>query len=53
TTASAPPEGRQVPGTAGGEPTATRIVTTTPDYLNDPSLGTDSPAPTATIAGRS
>jgi hypothetical protein len=40
-----------VPATAGGEPTTTRLLTPTPDYLNDPSCGTDSPAPTGTIAG--
>jgi anaerobic selenocysteine-containing dehydrogenase len=51
TAASAPPEGRPAPATAGGEPTVTRIVTPTPDYPNDPSLGTDSPAPTSTVAG--
>jgi anaerobic selenocysteine-containing dehydrogenase len=51
TAASAPVDTASVPATSGGEPTSTRTVAPTPNYPNDPSLGTDSPAPTRTIAG--
>jgi anaerobic selenocysteine-containing dehydrogenase len=51
TAASAPADGQRVPATAGGEPTTTDVLTSTPDYLNDPSSGTGSPAPAGTIAG--
>jgi anaerobic selenocysteine-containing dehydrogenase len=54
TTAASAPTGsdrRNVPPTRGGLPTESRFVDT-PRYPNDPALGTDHPAPTATIAGR-
>lgn len=51
TAASAPsPAAGAVPPTQGGLPT-TSIVVETPHYVDDPALGTDTPAPTATIAG--
>jgi anaerobic selenocysteine-containing dehydrogenase len=52
TTASAPPDGNDLPPTSGGPPTSSRTVTPTPVYPNDPAAGTDSPAPTGTVAGR-
>jgi predicted molibdopterin-dependent oxidoreductase YjgC len=52
TTASAPVTG-DVPPTHGGAPTTAAVLDTTPAYPNDPALGTDGPAPTTTVAGRS
>jgi len=49
TTASAPASAGVAP-TQGGDPT-TSTTPETPAYPNDPALGTDAPAPTATIAG--
>jgi anaerobic selenocysteine-containing dehydrogenase len=51
TTASAPAAGGVAP-TRGGDPTTATILDRTPVYPQDPSLGTDRPAPTTTIAGR-
>ncbi|MCW2776624.1 MAG: fdhF, partial [Frankiales bacterium] len=50
TTAASAPAGPGVPPTQGGQPT-TSTTPPTPTYPNDPALGTDAPAPTATIAG--
>ncbi|HST47771.1 molybdopterin oxidoreductase family protein, partial [Jatrophihabitans sp.] len=51
TTASAPPDGSDLPPTSGGQPTSSEILTPTPVYPNDPAAGTDAPAPTGTVAG--
>ena len=53
TAASAPSKKGSVPATAGGPPTSSEVLLTTPTYPNDPAAGTAHPAPTATIAGRS
>jgi predicted molibdopterin-dependent oxidoreductase YjgC len=50
TTASAP-AGDDLPPTRGGDPTTSHLLDRTPPYPNDPSLGTDRPAPTSTVAG--
>jgi anaerobic selenocysteine-containing dehydrogenase len=50
TTASAPATA-DVPPTRGGDPTTSVTLETTPGYPDDPSLGTDGPAPTSTVAG--
>lgn len=53
TTASAPVDRGSAPPTQGGQPTSSQVLQETPNYPNDPSLGTSHPAPTTTIAGRS
>jgi anaerobic selenocysteine-containing dehydrogenase len=52
TTASAPVDGG-VAATRGGDVTRSVSLDRTPHYPNDPSLDTDPPAPTSTVAGRS
>jgi anaerobic selenocysteine-containing dehydrogenase len=47
TTAASAPVADDVPTTSGGAATSSTLLEETPRYPNDPSLGTDGPAPTA------